>query len=89
MYISILDYNRQSVVIINDTENVTAGMQTDDVEMMLNALGFHGSEISFMVTDCNPYEQVSDYVSLRELCEDADQSELETIQHILNKSSEE
>ena len=88
MYISILDYCRGSVVIIHDTEDVTADMETDDVELVLHALGFRGSEINFMLTKENPYQQVSEYVTLRELSEEADEDTLDDVCRFLNLSAE-
>ena len=89
MYISILDYSRQTVTIIRDTESVTRNMQTEQVETLLYYLGFHGSEISFMLTEKNPYSPVTDYVTIKELCEDIDEQTVETLQEILNIQSEE
>lgn len=56
MYISILDNSRGTNSIIHDTEDVTENMQNEDVYALLETLGFRKSEISFMVSKENPYE---------------------------------
>lgn len=88
MYISILDYSRQSVVIINDTENACCGLNNDEMEMVLSMIGFHPSEINWMTTDEDPYEQVSDYVTLRDLCEEVGEEILEEVCRQINVSAE-
>ena len=88
MYISILDYSNGTVSIINDTEDVTENMQNADVYALLETFGFRESEIYFMITKKNPYEPVFEYVTLRELCEDVDEDEIEELSHYLNISAE-
>ena len=88
MYISILDYSNGKVSIINDTEDVTENMQNEYVYALLDTLGFRESEIYFMITKENPYEPVFEYVTLRELCEDVDEDEIEELSHYLNISAE-
>lgn len=73
MYISILDNSRGTNSIIHDTEDVTENMQNEDVYALLETLGFRKSEISFMVSKENPYDPFDEYVTLRELCEDAEE----------------
>ncbi len=67
MYISILDYSRGTVSIINDTENVTKGIQNEDIYEMLDALGFKERETNFMITEEDPFTQQNEYVTLCEL----------------------
>ena len=88
MYISILDYSNGKVSIIYDTEDVTENMKNEDVYALLDTLGFRESEIYFMITKENPYEPVFEYVTLRELCEDADEDQIDELSHYLNLSAE-
>ena len=88
MYISILDYSNGTVSIINDTEDVTENMQNEYVYALLDTLGFRESEIYFMITKENHYEPVFEYVTLRELCEDVDEDQIEELSHYLNLSAE-
>lgn len=88
MYISILDYSRGTVSIIDDTENVTENMQNEDVYTLLDTLGFHKSNIYFMISKENPYEPVGEYVTLQKLCEDINEDRIEELSHNLNLSTE-
>ena len=88
MYISILDYSNGKVSIIYDTEDVTENMHNEDIYALLETLGFRESEIDFMISKENPYEPVDEYVTLRELCEDADEDQIEELSHYLNLSAE-
>lgn len=67
MYISILDYSRGTVSIINDTEDVTKDMQNENIYEMLDVLGFKERETNFMITEEDPFTQQSEYVTLCEL----------------------
>lgn len=69
MYISILDYSRGTVSIINDTEDVTKDMQNENIYEMLDVLGFKERETNFMITEENPFTQQSKYVTLFDLQE--------------------
>ena len=88
MYISILDYSNGKVSIIYDTEDVTENMHNEDIYALLETLGFRESEIDFMISKENPYEPVFEYVTLRELCEDVDEDQIEELSHYLNLSAE-
>lgn len=89
MYISILNYSNGTLVIINDTENVTKDMNDDVMDDVLYALGYKDSEISWMKTEEDPLEATSDYVTLNELCDEADEDVIAAINRQINVSAEE
>ena len=41
-----------------------------------------------MITKENPYEPVFEYVTLRELCEDVDEDQIEELSNYINLSAE-
>lgn len=67
MYISILDYSTGNNLVIHDEHDFVKGMQTEDVEDLLYALGFRHSQVSYMVTEEDP---VSPMVTLDEITEE-------------------
>lgn len=66
-YISILDYSTGNSLIIEDEDDLTKSLQNEDIEVLLDTLGHHPSNTSFMVTDEDPRGQ---RVTLRELADD-------------------
>lgn len=88
MYISILDYRRGTVSIIYDEENVTENMQNEDVCALLNILGFRESAICFLISKENPYEPLSYYVTLRDICDVVNEYRIGELSHQLKLSAE-
>lgn len=66
-YISILDFSTENNLILEDEDEITKGMQTEDIESLLGEFGFHASQCSFMVTDEDPETQRT---TMRELADE-------------------
>lgn len=66
-YLSILDYSTGNSLIVEDEDSLLNDLQNEDIENLLESIGFHSSEINWMVTDEDPRGQ---RVSLRDLTEE-------------------
>lgn len=67
MYISILDYSTSNVCIIHDADDLTKDLLTEDIEALLESIGFHVSNISYMISVSEPGPAST---TLAELCDD-------------------